>query len=142
MCTVFASEHRIPAEALKKALEKTRSRGPDGERIEEAGQGNMAFQRLSIMGLTESGMQPFHLGGDMAVCNGELYGFRPLKKELEAKGYTFASESDCELILRHVAKRQRSVVHVMPMSPLRTDLMPEALRRIILPKSSQYWVLI
>ena len=39
------------------------------------------------------------MGADMAVCNGELYGFRPLKKELEAKGYTFASESDCELIL-------------------------------------------
>ena len=40
-----------------------------------------------------------HRGGDMAVCNGELYGFRPLKKALEAKGYVFASESDCEIIL-------------------------------------------
>ena len=35
----------------------------------------------------------------MAVCNGELYGFRPVKKALEAKGYVFASDSDCEIIL-------------------------------------------
>ena len=27
-------------------------------------------------------MQPFKLNGNMAVCNGELYGFRPIKKEL------------------------------------------------------------
>ncbi len=51
------------------------------------------------MGLHPEGMQPFHRGGDMAVCNGELYGFRPVKKALEAKGYVFASDSDCEIIL-------------------------------------------
>jgi asparagine synthase (glutamine-hydrolysing) len=33
------------------------------------------------------------------VCNGELYGFRPLKEELTEKGYTFRSDSDCELLL-------------------------------------------
>jgi asparagine synthase (glutamine-hydrolysing) len=33
------------------------------------------------------------------VCNGELYGFRQQKEELEAKGYTFQSDSDCELLL-------------------------------------------
>ena len=27
-------------------------------------------------------MQPFELDGDMVVCNGELYGFRPLKRQL------------------------------------------------------------
>ncbi len=44
-------------------------------------------------------MQPFHLKGDMCVCNGELYLFRPLKKELEDEGYVFQSDSDCEIIL-------------------------------------------
>ena len=29
----------------------------------------------------------------------KLYGFRPVKAELEAEGYTFASDSDCEIIL-------------------------------------------
>ena len=44
-------------------------------------------------------MQPFSLCGQTLVCNGELYGFRKLKKELEEKGYTFKSDSDCELLL-------------------------------------------
>ena len=51
------------------------------------------------MGLTPEGMQPFYRGADCVVCNGELYGFRRQKAELEAKGYTFQSESDCEILL-------------------------------------------
>ena len=34
----------------------------------------------------------------LLVCNGELYGFRPLKDELVKKGYAFISDSDCEII--------------------------------------------
>ena len=60
--------------------------------------GYLGFQRLSIMGLDERGMQPFCLDGDYVVCNGELYGFRPLRERLKEK-YAFASESDCEILL-------------------------------------------
>ncbi|MBQ6522507.1 MAG: asparagine synthase B [Atopobiaceae bacterium] len=77
---------------------RTASRGPDMHRIEAAGEGLLCFHRLAIMGLTEEGMQPFHLGGSMCVCNGELYGFRALKRQLEG-AYRFESDSDCELIL-------------------------------------------
>ena len=48
------------------------------------------------MGLTPEGMQPFRLGGDYLVCNGEIYGFRPLKRQLQERGYSFQSGSDCE----------------------------------------------
>ena len=44
-------------------------------------------------------MQPFFRGADCVTCNGELYGFRPVKADLEAEGYTFESDSDCEIIL-------------------------------------------
>ena len=47
--------------------------------------GLLGFGRLAIMGLTPEGMQPFFRGNDCVVCNGELYGFRPVKKELEAR---------------------------------------------------------
>ena len=43
-------------------------------------------------------MQPFELDGSYVVCNGELYGFRPLQERLEEK-YTFQSDSDCEILL-------------------------------------------
>lgn len=73
-------------------------RGPDAERVEDVEGCLTGFVRLSIMGLSEKGMQPFHLHDSISICNGELYGFRPVKKELE-KDYTFESESDCEIIL-------------------------------------------
>ena len=64
-------------------------------------QGNcmLGFHRLSIMGLSEAGMQPFLRDGLSLVCNGEVYGFRKLKEDLERKGYRFQSGSDCELLL-------------------------------------------
>ena len=51
------------------------------------------------MGLTSSGMQPFLLDGSYVVCNGELYGFEKERELLRQKGYTFQSDSDCEIIL-------------------------------------------
>ncbi len=78
---------------------RTKSRGPDDSCIMDTGNGFLGFHRLSIMGLHPEGMQPFFLDGCYAVCNGELYGFRPVKTELQKKGYTFQSDSDCELLL-------------------------------------------
>ncbi|MCM1188829.1 MAG: asparagine synthase B [bacterium] len=86
-------------EAFEAGFARTQSRGPDDCRIVEAGSGLLGFRRLSIMGLTPEGMQPFELDGSRCVCNGELYGFRKLRSELEDRGYSFASDSDCEILL-------------------------------------------
>ena len=80
-------------------FEKTISRGPDMSQVLKFGSGVCAFHRLAIMDLDETGMQPFCLDGSYSICNGELYGFRKLKRDLEAKGYAFTSDSDCEIIL-------------------------------------------
>ncbi|MBQ8185168.1 MAG: asparagine synthase B [Lachnospiraceae bacterium] len=85
-------------DAFEEGFLETISRGPDDSRIVDTGHGLLGFHRLSIMGLTPSGMQPFQLDGSYVVCNGELYGFEKLKKELSAK-YTFQSDSDCEILL-------------------------------------------
>ncbi|MCR5099601.1 MAG: asparagine synthase B [Lachnospiraceae bacterium] len=99
MCSIMALEKKIPEETLIGHLSRTHSRGPDMERVLEVGDSVLAFQRLSIMGLNEEGMQPFSLNGNSVVCNGELYGFRPIKEDLIAEGYSFKSDSDCEIIL-------------------------------------------
>lgn len=99
MCSIFAYRGKeFSQDQLREYMERTHSRGPDMDRMEEFDGGVMGFQRLSIMGLTESGMQPFNLNGNKLVCNGEIYGFRPIKEEL-SKEYTFASDSDCEILL-------------------------------------------
>ena len=84
---------------FKEGFSKTISRGPDDSRIVEVAGGLLGFHRLSIMGPSASGMQPFALDGDYVVCNGELYGFRKVRDMLASEGYTFAGESDCEIIL-------------------------------------------
>ena len=100
MCTIMVyTGQDMPDEEFERAFAKTASRGPDMQRVVKFGGGIVGFQRLAIMGLTEEGMQPFFMDGNCAVCNGELYGFRKIKRELEGKGYTFSSDSDCELIL-------------------------------------------
>lgn len=99
MCSIMGYiGESITKEEFKRCFDKTVSRGPDMQRIEEIPGGMLGFERLSIMGLSESGMQPFTLGENKVVCNGEIYGFRPMKDAL-SKNYTFVSESDCEILL-------------------------------------------
>lgn len=83
---------------FKEGFERTVSRGPDDSKIVDTGDGLLGFHRLSIMGLTSSGMQPFQLGKSFVVCNGEIYGFDKIKRKLSLK-YIFKSNSDCEILL-------------------------------------------
>jgi asparagine synthase (glutamine-hydrolysing) len=75
-------------------------RGPDDRGTWFDSHCGMAQVRLSIIGL-EKGKQPL-LNEDktlVLVCNGEIYNYIELKKELLAKGHRFSSESDSEMIL-------------------------------------------
>ncbi len=99
MCGILIStDSQTSKEDFLKGLETLDDRGPDDYRVIEVGGGLMGFARLSIMGLSKEGMQPFTYEDKAAVCNGELYGFRKLKEELSAD-FDFKSGSDCELIL-------------------------------------------
>lgn len=100
MCSIMGYCRKdAPLAAFEQAFAKTKTRGPDDTRIVDTGNGLLGFHRLAIMGLDESGMQPFVRGRSMVVCNGEIYGFRRLRRSLEKAGYVFVSDSDCELLL-------------------------------------------
>ena len=101
MCSIMGyTGTEISLPALERAFAATKSRGPDDSRTLALPSGALLFHRLSIMGVHPEGMQPFTApDGSAVVCNGELYGFRKRKRELEAKGYVFSSGSDCELLL-------------------------------------------
>ena len=90
---------RIPEEEFRLGFDMTVSRGPDMSRIEKLNNGFLGFHRLAIMGLTDKGMQPFSYKNNKLVCNGEIYGFRPIRDDLIKRGYTFESNSDCEILL-------------------------------------------
>ncbi|MDY5641776.1 MAG: asparagine synthase B [Candidatus Faecousia sp.] len=100
MCSIIGYiGTEITAQEVRPYFDATKTRGPDMTRMLPLNPGFLGFHRLSIMGLDERGMQPFVRSSRAVVCNGEIYGFRKIKKELEAKGYRFAGDSDCELLL-------------------------------------------
>ncbi|HJB90355.1 MAG TPA: asparagine synthase B [Candidatus Eisenbergiella merdigallinarum] len=100
MCSIlFYAGKDMTEETLEGYLKRTQMRGPDDLRVVRTPFGLMGFARLAIMGLTPEGMQPFERDGSWAICNGELYGFRKIKKELEERGTAFLGGSDCELLL-------------------------------------------
>ena len=77
-----------------------RHRGPDGEGAWRHPKGHVGFahQRLSIIDLSENGAQPMtDRAGNWLICNGEIYNYRELRKELGEE--KFASHSDSEVIL-------------------------------------------
>ena len=99
MCSILGlTSARVPRSLIDECFSRTLSRGPDMSRLEEISGVVLGFHRLAIMGLNERGMQPFHLGKDAVVCNGELYGFRPLRERL-MEHYEIRGESDCEILL-------------------------------------------
>ena len=99
MCSILGmTGARFPRDLIKTCFDRTLSRGPDMSRMVDIPGGLLAFHRLAIMGLHEEGMQPFRLEDDYVVCNGELYGFRPLRARL-METWPIKSECDCEILL-------------------------------------------
>jgi asparagine synthase (glutamine-hydrolysing) len=95
MCGIIVSESKV--KLLKEGLKKIEKRGPDMSRVIEKDNHLFMFNRLSIMGLEETGMQPFLYKDSILVANGEIYNYKEIKKSLTS--YTFTSDSDCEVLL-------------------------------------------
>jgi asparagine synthase (glutamine-hydrolysing) len=76
-------------------------RGPDGSGVWTAPGIGLGHRRLSIIDLSDAAAQPM-LTPDRRLAltyNGEIYNFREVRAELEAKGHHFATQSDTEVIL-------------------------------------------
>lgn len=81
-------------------LDSLHHRGPDKQNgFQEAGVG-LGIARLAINDL-EGGHQPYRNEDESirAVFNGEIYNFRELRSELEARGHRFRSLADGEVIV-------------------------------------------
>ena len=78
-------------------------RGPDDAGVWESADGSVAFshRRLSIIDLSPLGHNPMQWGdGRLWITfNGEIYNFADLRRELQALGHRFRSQTDTEVIL-------------------------------------------
>ncbi|NCA71012.1 MAG: N-acetylglutaminylglutamine amidotransferase [Sphingobacteriia bacterium] len=79
-----------------------RARGPDGDGLFQQGAIALAHRRLSIIDLSPHASQPMvdSALGLAIVFNGCIYNYRELRDELAAKGYTFFSHGDTEVVLK------------------------------------------
>ena len=91
-----------PAEqpVVMKMADKVAHRGPDSHGYFVDGSTALGFRRLSIIDLT-GGDQPItnEDGSIVLICNGEIYNYRELRSELQAKGHTFRTNTDVEVLV-------------------------------------------
>lgn len=85
---------------LQRMADVMEHRGPDDEGFHVDRHVGLAARRLSIIDV-EGGHQPVHSedGRIWGVLNGEIYNFRELRGELQAKGHQFRSATDTEVLV-------------------------------------------
>jgi asparagine synthase (glutamine-hydrolysing) len=103
-----ASANPVDRDELRAVRDHMAARGPDGqgEWFSADGRVGLAHRRLSIIDLSEAGAQPMASADGRVVIsfNGEIYNYRELRRELQAKGRVFTTGSDTEVLLQLYAE--------------------------------------
>ena len=105
MCGIagsFSLDNDIPAdrETLARMIRPLAHRGPDDTGCYTAGGAGLAFSRLAIIDLVTGNQPHFNEDSSIAsVCNGEIYNYRDLRRELEGKGHAFRTHCDVEVLV-------------------------------------------
>lgn len=104
MCGIAGLYAEAPADLLEREIRRMSDslthRGPDDAGYYVGRRVALGHRRLSIIDL-EGGHQPI-FNEDRSCCivfNGEIFNYKEIKAELEAKGHRFSTQSDTETIL-------------------------------------------
>ena len=105
MCGIYGllgTDARQPADTdlLRRMDDSLVHRGPDGGGVYTDGALGMGMRRLSIIDLA-TGDQPManEDGSVWVVFNGEIYNYREVRSQLLARGHTFRTASDTEILV-------------------------------------------
>src|SRR5882672_5906201 len=92
--------HPVDGTLLRRMTKALAHRGPDADGYLFGQGAALGHRRLSIIDLS-TGDQPIYNEDrtKAIVFNGEIYNFRELRAELEARGHRFATSSDTEAIV-------------------------------------------
>ena len=103
----FAGTTRDAGDVLRRMNRRLAHRGPDAEGYFHQGPAWLGHRRLSVIDLAAS-IQPMSTadGCHTLVFNGEIYNYRALRQQLEAKGRTFRTAGDTEVTLQAIAEWQ------------------------------------
>ena len=102
---------------LRRIRDHMAARGPDGVGEWYSQDERVAFghRRLTIIDLSERGAQPMtSADGKLVVTfNGEIYNYRQLRVALEARGRTFRTQTDTEVLLHLYAEKGEAMVNYL-----------------------------
>ena len=82
-----------------KGLMQAAPRGHGESRIVDVGHGLLGYRRRASGEHPAVELQLLTLDGSYAVCSGDFVSYGGLRAGLQARGYTFRSRCDCELLL-------------------------------------------
>ncbi|MFZ3216172.1 MAG: asparagine synthase (glutamine-hydrolyzing) [Candidatus Acidiferrales bacterium] len=101
ICGAIGVDSKLNGELIvRRMLAAIIHRGPDEEGLLLAPPVVAGSRRLSIIDLPGGSQPIWNETGTLAVIfNGEIYNFRELRSELEAKGHSFHTQSDTEVIV-------------------------------------------
>lgn len=108
MCGIAGLISQKPENQIGAMLKSIEHRGFDDEGVfvsnkfgKDALKACLGHRRLSIIDTSSGGHQPFFSDDKRYTItyNGELYNYLEIKRELEAKGYQFKTDSDTEVLI-------------------------------------------
>lgn len=117
MCGIVGTFTSLKENARNEKIARAMSvaivhRGPDSDGFYSDEYVGMGFRRLSIIDL-QTGDQPIPNEDSTVwtILNGEIYNYLDLRKELEAKGHSFSTKSDTEILVHLYEEYSDEMVH-------------------------------
>ena len=103
MCGIYGTTLNYEEKIIESKLKRINFRGPDYTGVQFYNNDNrkvtLGHNRLAILDLDARSNQPFsYTSGIHIVFNGEIYNYIDIKESLKAKGHTFNTTSDTEVI--------------------------------------------
>jgi asparagine synthase (glutamine-hydrolysing) len=116
VCGIAGSTDDPEGHAVRAMSAKLRHRGPDDEGLytDPAAGVSIGIRRLAVMDV-EGGHQPLSNedGSIWVSFNGEIYNHRQLREDLRARGHTFRTSSDTEVLVHLYEEYGDALVHAL-----------------------------
>lgn len=97
---IALKNQEIRLETIELMLDKIKHRGPNGSGVYLKEKVGFGHTRLSIIDLSDQGLQPMTIGNFTVVFNGEIYNYIELRNELAKEGILFNTKTDTEVLLQ------------------------------------------
>ena len=116
MCGIAGYIGRKPLEQknVARTLDLMKNRGPDNSDFFSCETNglyvSLLHSRLSIIDLDKRSNQPFVIGNQIVVFNGEIYNYVELREEMVSQGVEFKTSSDTEVLLQAYIKYGKKCV--------------------------------